>query len=106
MIASPPPAPEVEVDEGLSVGEVEHHDAAFQANKFEAPRCRSFMASEAQGAHLLIVRSWAEPSAQVRRLPGDGGASLEAPPSTGPLVREEPLECPLPHQEVECVDDL
>src|ERR1019366_668111 len=105
MNASPVPASEVEVDEGSPVGEVKHHDGAFQPNVFEAPKCRTRVEPKAQCAHLVVVCSSAVGSVLARRCPSEGGAPLESPMGSGSVVRKRPLKGPCPQQEAERVDD-
>jgi len=94
--ASPRPASKVEVDEGCSVGQVEHDDGALQADKFEVTGCRPYVPSEAQRAVLVIACSWAEGTLLARLCLGYDSGPLEASISSGSMVSEDPFQSPSP----------
>ena len=87
---SPRPASKVEVDEGCSVGEVQHDDGALQPNEVESTRRRPYMVSEVQRALLVVACSWAEGTVLAGLCLGNDDAPLESPISSGSMVREGP----------------
>ena len=56
VIALPSPSTEVEVDEGSSIGEVEHYGCVIQPCVFEAATCLAHVGPEAQLARLVVAR--------------------------------------------------
>ena len=106
MNTSPCPASKVEVDEGCSVGEVQHDDGTLQPNKVESTRRRPYMVSEVQRALLVVACSLADGKVLAGLRLGDDDAPLESPISSGSMVREGPRKSPLPSKEAERIDDL